>query len=694
LAAVAALAGNSSAQLPDIPTGSISIEVQQVASGLTSPVDMVSPHDGTNRLFIVEQPGRIRILKNGLLIPAPFLDITAQTVFGGEQGLTGLAFHPGFSDPASPGFRRFYTFATEPPNGFPDFTVPKSTPFANQIIVAEWQVLGSDPDRADPGSKRVILRIDHPQDTHHGGKLAFRPSDGYLYIATGDGGNANDVGDGHNPAIGNAQDLTTVLGKILRIDPIQPVFTPTSPDPVSANGRYRVPATNPFNGMNGLREIYAYGFRNPYRFSFDPQSDRLIVGDVGQNSIEEVDIVEIGKNYGWNRKEGSFLFNPANAAITPDPNPDPGLTNPLLEYDHDEGVAVIGGYVYRGSAVPALAGKYLFGDFLRLPHGPGRLFYGDFAEGSIHEVRIGIDPRPLGRWVKGFGEDDQHELYVLGDNPGPGVGEVLKVIPIPANRALANLSSRARVEATENGPLIGGFIVTGSSDKSVVLRAIGPSLQSGGTPLPSRLANPTLSLRDSAGAEVRMNDDWMTSPDRQMLIDLGLAPSNPAESAIVARLEPGAYTAVVGSANGSPGIGLVEIFDVSPSDPSVLSNLSTRSLVLTGDNVLIGGLIVGGTQPQRVIVRAIGPSLAAQGLHGALQNPTLELVNASGMRLAFNDNWRSDQQAEIEASGVAPTHDAESAIVRTLSPGGYTAIVRGAGNSIGVGLVEVFRLSP
>ena len=347
------------------------MELQTIASGLTAPNDLTSVGDG--RLFVNQQDGLIRVVKNDALLATPFLDLSARLVSStGERGLLGLAFHPGYNDPSSPGFGKFYTYTSEPVTGAADFTVPKTSAFDHQSVVAEWQVSAGNPDLADPASRREVMRVDEPQANHNGGKLAFRPGEPYLYISLGDGGAGNDVGDGHNPAIGNGQDLTTVLGKILRIDPLDPSLTTGSADPLSANGSYRVPANNPFiNSGTAVHEIYAYGLRNPFRFSFDAPTDRLIVGDVGQNNIEEVDFVEAGKNYGWNRKEGSFLFNPSNGTITPDPSPDPALTDPVLEYSHEDGSAIIGGFMERGSSVPALSGQYIFGDFIAPDTGTG-----------------------------------------------------------------------------------------------------------------------------------------------------------------------------------------------------------------------------------------------------------------------------------------------------------------------------------
>ena len=684
---VAALVANVSlAQLPRIALGPVSVEVQSVANGLSSPIDLVSAHDGTNRLFIVEQTGKIRILKNGSLVATPFLDVSGRIIASGERGLLSMAFHPGFNDSASPGFRKLYTYTSEPVSGSADFTVPKSSAFDNQGVLAEWRVFSANADVVDPVTRREVMRIDHPQSNHNGAKLAFRGSDHYLYLSIGDGGSGNDVGDGHASNGGNGQSTSTVLGKILRIDPLAPASTPSSADAASANGKYRVPRTNPFVGRAGLDEIFAYGFRNPFRYSFDPTTDQLIVADVGQNSVEEVDIVQLGKNYGWNRKEGSFLFNPANGSISTDTNPNPALIDPVAEYGHADGVAVIGGFIYRGTQIPALIGKYVFGD-LQDPNGTARLFYSDLSTHVIQELRIGTTARELGTSLFSIGEDDANELYALVAS-----GQLLKIIPIPVSPALLNLSTRARIDTGEN-VLIGGFILTGSAPKNIVLRALGPSLNVNGQPLAGRLTNPTLELRSSAGNLIAANDNWMTSAQRQQIMSLGLAPPNAQESALLASLQPGSYTAIVRGVGGV-GIGLVELYDVDQTKPANAVNISSRGRVQTGDNVMIAGFIIGGNQSRRIILRALGPSLTARGIAGALGNPTLELHNSSGALIAANDNWRSNQEAEINATGIPPSNNNESAIVGTLAPGSYTAIVRGVNNSTGVALVEVYQLPP
>lgn len=636
-------------------------------------------------------------MKNNVLLATPFLDLSARLVTLSpdydERGLLGLAFHPGFNDPASPGFRKFYTYTSEPVAGAADFTVPKTTAFDHQSVVAEWQASAGNPDVADPASRREVVRIDEPQSNHNGGKLAFRPGENYLYISLGDGGASNDVGDGHNNITGNGQDLTTVLGKILRIDPLDPALTPGSSDPAGANGHYRVPASNPFiSSGTAVHEIYAYGLRNPFRFSFDAPSGRLIVGDVGQNNIEEVDFVEAGKNYGWNRKEGSFLFDPNDGSIMPDTSPDPTLTEPVLEYSHDDGEAVIGGLIDRGTGVPALAGLYVFGDFAEENSGVGRLFYSDFTNGLIQELRIGDTERAFVGSIKGFGKDDNGEIYVLGDTSGPlgGGGTVYKIVPIAAAPAIQNLSTRLKVETGDN-VLIGGFIITGSDVEEVVLRGIGPSLQVNGVPLAGSLPNPKIELHDSTGALISSNDNWMDSPQKDEIISLGLAPNDPLESALLAQLEPGSYTTVLSDANGGTGIGLVELYATNSSALANPVNISTRGLVQTGDDVMIGGFILGGSNTRHLAIRAIGPSLAAAGITNPLLDPVLELHDQNGVLMETNDNWK-ENQAEVEATGLAPNDDRESVIVTTLSPGNYTAIVRGANALTGVALVEAYDI--
>jgi uncharacterized protein YkwD len=248
---------------------------------------------------------------------------------------------------------------------------------------------------------------------------------------------------------------------------------------------------------------------------------------------------------------------------------------------------------------------------------------------------------------------------------------------------LANISTRA-VVGTGPNVLIGGFIVTGTESKKVIVRGIGPSL-----PLPGKMLNPMLELHDPSGAVIAVNDNWGQNENSAEIFDSGVAPTNPSESAVLMDLAPGSYTAVLSGVNQTTGTAVVEVYDLDGAADSKLANISTRAFVQGGDNVLIGGLIVVGQTGADAIVRAIGPSLTVPG---AMADPTLELRDANGILLASNDNWRSTQQTAIIATGVAPTRDAEAAIVTTFSPGSYTAIVRGANGTTGVAVVEVYQL--
>jgi glucose/arabinose dehydrogenase len=430
-----------------IPKGPVRAQVLTVASGLTAPLGLVPPGDGSGRLFIYQQTGQVLILKNATVVATPFLNVASRLVSLSpgydERGLLGFAFHPDFNNASAPGFHKVYTYTSEPVSGAADFTVPKSTAFDHQNVIAEWQVSSANPDAIDPATRREVMRIDQPQSNHNGGQLAFRPADRYLYISLGDGGAGNDVGDGHS-ASGNAQDFSTVLGKILRIDPLDPALTTGSADFISANGKYRIPQSNPFVALVGpqvvVAEIYALGLRNPYRFSFDATSDQFVIGDVGQNNIEEVDLGASGKNYGWNKREGSYVFDPNSGAIGPDLTPDTSLTEPIAQYSHTDGSAVIGGFIYRGALLPALSGKYIFGD---LASGSGgRLFYADLTNGVIQELRLGLPEAPLGYFIKGFGQDTNGEVYVLVDSSEGPSGAGAKVLKIATIQPMAAVSEK------------------------------------------------------------------------------------------------------------------------------------------------------------------------------------------------------------------------------------------------------------
>ena len=463
--------------LPDIPQGDVAIRLRPIVTGMGAPDYAISPPGDLTRLFVIEQKGLLQVVENGSLLPTPALDIQSRistainpASANDERGFLGLAFHPGFQDPLSPGFRTLYTYNSEPiPVGTsPTFVAPNGATQGYKNVVNEWKMSASDPNIVDSLSQREIMSFGKNANNHNGGTVAFGP-DGYLYLALGDGGNANDAGASHIEPGGNAQNLTTPLGKMLRIDPLDPALTPLSADAPSANGQYRIPTTNPFQAAGQVKEIYAYGFRNPYRYAFDTLTGELIMADVGQNTVEEINKVELGGNYGWAVKEGTFLFNhvanpgppPMNAGTVGADSPGlpAGLIDPIsgplgtLEYDHGDGISITGGFVYRGSAIPELYGKYVFGDLaIRNQQGvgriDGRLFYADLTTGQMFEFKIPQfvdDQLPNQVTVHGFGQDGHGELYALVTNtPANGTGGILYkfvAVPEPATMTLLLLAA-------------------------------------------------------------------------------------------------------------------------------------------------------------------------------------------------------------------------------------------------------------
>jgi hypothetical protein len=455
--------------LPDIPKGSIAIVLDPIVTGMAAPDYAINPPGDLNRLFVVEQNGLLQILQNGSLLPTPALDLSGRIAgafnpanANDERGFLGLAFHPDFNVAGNPGFQTLYTYSTEliPDGTSPTYIAPNNATQNYKLVVNEWKMSAADPNVVDPATRREIISFGKTANNHNGGTLAFGP-DGYMYLAVGDGGNGNDVGASHIEPGGNAQNLTTPLGKMLRFDPLDPTLNPASTDPVSVNGQYRIPTTNPFDGAGEAPEIYAYGLRNPYRFAFDTLTGDLILADVGQNAVEEINKIVLGGNYGWAAKEGTFLFNrttgPGGNVGTvgaDSPGVPANMIDPIsgtlgtLQYDHDDGISITGGFVYRGSAIPELYGKYVFGD-LAIRGGPrvdGRLFYADLVTGLISEFQIpqfANDQLPDQVTVHGFGQDGHGELYALVTNsPANGTGGIIykfAAVPEPSTLLLACL---------------------------------------------------------------------------------------------------------------------------------------------------------------------------------------------------------------------------------------------------------------
>lgn len=349
------------------------IALQEWMSGFNSPVHLAHSGDGSDRLYVVEQAGLIRAVEGGKIRPEPLLDIRRQVASGGEKGLLSVAFHPRHADNG-----HLYVNYTARDGGL-------------HTIVSRY-TRGAD-GRADPGSERVLLRIAQPYGNHNGGQIAFGP-DGYLYIGMGDGGSANDP---H----GHGQNLATLLGALLRIDV----------DRAEEGAPYGIPADNPFAGVPGARpEIWAYGLRNPWRFSFDDVTGALYLADVGQDRVEEIDVVTAGANLGWDIMEGNRC-NAKSAQLCERAD----LTAPIATYGHDEGVAVTGGHVYRGAAVPGLCGVYLYADY-----GSGRVWGLRWRGGKVLAQRRLLDS---GLNVSSFGQDRHGEVYVIDLG-----GKILRVV--------------------------------------------------------------------------------------------------------------------------------------------------------------------------------------------------------------------------------------------------------------------------
>lgn len=409
------------------------LDLRLVAEGFVSPVTLTAPA-GDDRLFVVDRPGQVFVVdQQGQLAAQPFLDIADRMVEltpeYDERGLLGFAFHPDFAENG----RAFAYYSAPLREGAPEGW--------NHTARLSAFTLTEDGSALDPASEEVLLEIDQPQMNHNGGQLLFG-HDGYLYLGLGDGGAANDVAEGH-PPMGNGQDVTTLLGSILRID-------------VNVDEGYGIPQDNPFaegvelsadfewSGATAQPEIYLWGLRNPYRFSIDRETGALIVPDVGQNLWEEVNVVTGPGNLGWNLREGAFGFDPANAdaimeeGVTTGPMGEE-LVEPVITYAHpdvaegmdvaERGISISGGYVYRGSAIPDLVGHYVFGDWSQSFTAPGgKLFVATTDETGGWEIVL---DRQLDEFVLAFGEDAAGEIYVLTtEQAGPQgtTGKVYRLV--------------------------------------------------------------------------------------------------------------------------------------------------------------------------------------------------------------------------------------------------------------------------
>jgi glucose/arabinose dehydrogenase len=589
-----------------------------------TPTAMAFAPDG--RLFVCLQGGQLRVIKNGALLPTPFVSLAVN--FTGERGLLGVAFDPNFN--SNQFVYLYYTTS--------------ATPIHNRI--SRFTANG---DVAVAGSEAVLVDLDNLSGAtnHNGGAIHFGP-DGKLYAGVGENANSS-----------NAQTLNNRLGKILRI-----------------NSDGTIPSDNPFFGTatGANRAIWALGLRNPYTFGFQPGTGRMFINDVGQNTWEEIDDGIAGSNYGWPTCEGACM--PANS----------NFRDPLFQYGHGTssttGCAIVGAAFYNppvNQFPSSYLGKYFFADlcsgWIRVfdPSSPGTA--SGFATGITSPVDLQVGPDGC--------------LYYLAQGNGAQVFRVSAVSAQPLN-----ISVRSRV-GTGNDVMISGFISTAGGAKKVIVRALGPSLQQAN--VPDTLADPVLELHAADGSTIGMNNDWKenTAQQQQDIINNQLAPSSDLESVIVTTLQPGTYTAIIKGQGNGTGVGLLEVYDVDRTSPARLANISGRAQVLTGANVLFAGFIVGNNAgAAKVVVRAIGPSLAQSGVSNSLADPTLELRDNNGALVIGNDNWQdnSSQAAQLTANNLAPANPQESAVAASLLPGMYTAIVAGKNSGTGVGLVEVYNL--
>lgn len=410
----------------DEPVKTESVNLTLVTDGLTSPLVLVESPDNTGRLFVVDQTGLIHLIKDGTRAEEPFIDLSSRLVplnlaEQDERGLLGLAFHPDFSANGL-----FYVYYSAP------LRAGAPAGWNHTSHISEFKVSSANADHADIASERLLLAVDQPQANHNGGMVAFG-QDGYLYISLGDGGGGNDSGTGHvedwydaNEG-GNGQDtVSNLLGDILRID-------------VNTASSYGIPDDNPFVDSDGRDEIFAFGFRNPYRFCFDPNG-QVIVADAGQELYEEIDLVTKGGNYGWNVKEGRHCFSTADPDSSPsscpstDENGNP-LIDPVIEFKNSKsfsdglGNVSIGGYVYQGDDVPLLSDKYIFGVLTQDPdEADGAVFAADRTGSDWPYVKLDFDnmDNSIG-YVLGFGQDSDGEVYVLVSQDQ--AGKVYKIDP-------------------------------------------------------------------------------------------------------------------------------------------------------------------------------------------------------------------------------------------------------------------------
>jgi hypothetical protein len=709
-----------------ISPGSLKIGLQPVFNVGGPAVSMALGPDG--RLYFCTLDGKVRVADNGTLTTALDLAGIASVPFlsTAGNGLLGIAFHPGFNDPNSAGYRKCYTYADErkfvsgtsgPLTGLPDFWSPEQytpgspTPtvanYTNAIfdhfnVVREWTIdTTASPPTIVTSSSRVLLRLAHPNGSGHNGSGPRFGPDGLLYFAIGDGGGSgndysgsvNSPTDGHTNNTGNGQDRTNPFGKVLRLDPIPSGSAGT----LSANAQYRIPANNPFaDGADGnLREIFAYGLRNPWGFSWDSRTGgdgRMFLANVGQHHREEINVITSGGNFGWPYLEGSvplivqdnYSGDNLTGAVTFVRTPPGGYANfssvlPLAEYKTrrqyapdgaaeissnlaGDGTAVTGGFVYRGSAIPALVGSYVFGDYSVSDDtappgfiiGQSRFFYLNPAQSAPAILEFGFaagTPTPM--YILSFGQDGAGELYALFAS-----GDVKKIVAAPATGA-PEIATAPVSQTVAAGNAV-NFSVTASGT--------GPF---------------TYQWYLNGAAIAGATNATYTIPAAQ-------------------RFQAGSLTAVVANTAGSTTSTAATLtVNAAPPSSARLLALSTRGFIGVGDAVMIPGLVISPGSPKTLLVRAVGPTLALPpyNISGALADPKITIYSG-GTAILQNDDWSASPDAATTALAATqtgasplPAGSKDAAFVVTLPSGNYTVQATDAnGTGTGIALVEIYEV--
>ena len=617
----------------------------RVYAGISSPVEITHAGDGSNRLFLVQQSGRVLIAKGAAVLPTPFLDISALILGGGERGLLGIAFHPQYASN-----RQFFVNYTRAGDG--------------ATVIARYTASLANPDLADPASATILLTIAQPYANHNGGSLKFGP-DGFLYIGTGDGGSGNDPE-------ARAQDKTTLLGKILRID-------------VNSGNPYAIPPGNPFpTGVGGRAEIFAIGMRNPWRISFDRQTGDLWIGDVGQNAFEEIDLLPAGTgsgaNLGWRVLEG----NQCTGLSGPVTCTDPTLTAPVITYSHSVGCSVTGGYVYRGPSVSDLLGKYVYGDFCS-----GRL-WAAAKNGMAQWIPVELAATNFG--ISTFGEDEAGELYFANFS----TGDIFRFVETPPPSPQFTLNTAGLGFGDVNVGSASGTktaYVTNTGGGTLSLTALTP----GGANAGEFTRGGTCAVGSALSAGQGCTVTYRFTPATAGARSATLALASNAGSAALALSGNG-----VGAANPVLGVGATAL---SFGNVNLGASSATQAFNVTntgGGTLTLASLTPGGTNPgdfARTGTCANGTTLAAAQSCTVIYQFTPAAAGARAANLAIASNGGN---ATITLGGtgvaVAPppalTLSASSLAFGSINVGASSATQTITATNTGGGTLTLATLTP